>query len=70
LGMVNFPDHRILRTKTKRRMLKKISAKHRLCQEELISKESFNQSMQSYFGMLKHCNGYKIENNLVALLVR
>jgi RNA-directed DNA polymerase len=57
LGMVNFAGHRILRTKTKRRMFKKISLKYKLWQEELVSEESFNQSMQSYLGMLKHCNG-------------
>jgi len=58
LGMVNFPDHRILRTKTKRRMMKKISLKHKLYWEEIISEESFNQSLQSYLGMLGHCEGY------------
>jgi len=27
----------------------------------IISKESFNQSLQSYLGMLKHCKGHKIK---------
>ncbi|MDR3559038.1 MAG: RNA-directed DNA polymerase, partial [Candidatus Pacebacteria bacterium] len=69
LGMVNFSDHRILRTKTKRRMFKKLYLKHKLFQEGLIFKESFSQSAQSCKGMLKHCMGYamvgeieKIEN--------
>ncbi|MBU2028405.1 reverse transcriptase/maturase family protein [Patescibacteria group bacterium] len=64
LGMVNFPDHRILRTKTKRRMFKRISVKHKLYQEELISKESFNQSLQSYLGMLKHYNGHGLAKKM------
>ena len=27
----------------------------------VISEELFNQSLQSYYGMLKHCNGYKLK---------
>lgn len=45
LGFVNFFDHRVLRTKTKRRMLAKVS----------------NNNLPSYLGMLKHCAGYKLE---------
>jgi len=45
LGYVCFPYYRILRPKTKKRMLKKINGKN----------------MQSYFGILKHCDGYKVK---------
>ncbi len=58
LGMVNFPDHRILRTKTKKRMFKKIDNKYHDWRNGLIAEKSLNQSWQSYLGMLKHCNGY------------
>jgi RNA-directed DNA polymerase len=61
LGMVNFPDHRILRTKTKRRMLKRISAAREKLKNNLISEEYFNSSLNSYLGMLKHCCGEKTE---------
>ncbi len=44
LGYVCFPYHRILRPKSKKRLLKKINTKN----------------LQSYLGMLKHCNGYKV----------
>jgi len=64
LGLVNFPDYRILRTKTKKRMLKKLKKKYKAWQSGLISGESFNQSLQSYLGMLKYCEGYKIEKNI------
>jgi len=68
LGMVNFHHHRILRTKTKRRMFGKMKNKKRELENDLISEESFNQSRQSYLGMLTHCDGYrisqKIEDNL------
>jgi retron-type reverse transcriptase len=71
LGMVNFTSHRILRTKTKRRMFHKISFKHKMRREELVCEESFEQSLQSYLGILKHCNGYdvtkKIETSIVGL---
>ncbi len=62
LGMVNFPDHRILRENTKRRMLKKLDGKRDDLHNDLIDEKAFNQSLQSYLGMLKHCKGWKIQN--------
>lgn len=48
LGWVHFPDHRVLRTSTKRRMLKAISG-------------SPNEAtIMSYRGMLSHGNAYKL----------
>jgi len=70
LGLVNFSDYRVLRTKTKRRMLRKINKKYEYLQKRLIHKESFNQSLQSYFGILKHCAGHKIKLKLRNLNVR
>jgi len=69
LGMVNFSDYRVLRTKTKRRMLKKISGRYDELRNKTISEESFNQSLQSYLGMLKHCHGHKIEKRLYEVLL-
>jgi len=65
LGMVNFADHRILRTKTKNRMFKKIKSKEKKLQNNIITKESFDQSLQSYLGIMKHCNSYKIMQKLL-----
>lgn len=48
LGWVSFPKHRVLRTSTKRRMLKKVKKNPKL------------ESIQSYLGMLKHGDGYKL----------
>jgi hypothetical protein len=48
LGWIHFPDHRVLRTNTKRRMLK---AMKRNPSEETIS---------SYRGMLRHGNTFKL----------
>ncbi|MDP2668584.1 MAG: reverse transcriptase domain-containing protein [bacterium] len=50
LGWVSFLDHRILRTKTKKRMFKKLNVKN----------------LQSYLGVLRHGNGRKIENDILS----
>lgn len=52
LGWVHFPDHRVLRTATKRRMFKKLTNKHN------------HEILQSYLGLLKHGNTYTIKKNL------
>lgn len=55
LGYVILPHHRVLRTKTKSRILKKIN-------------ESINEhSLQSYFGVLSHCSGDKIKQKILKL---
>lgn len=64
LGYVIFPDHIILRTKTKKRIFRKIRKNKIKMDQGLISKESFNQSIQSYYGILKHCNGYKLKQKI------
>jgi retron-type reverse transcriptase len=53
LGWINFSDHRILRTTTKRRMLKKI--------KKGLSLETFN----SYLGLLIHGNTKKINRRMM-----
>jgi len=68
LGMVNFHGHRVLRTKTKRRMFKKLSTKYECLRKGLISEESINQSIQSYLGMLKHCGGYGIVKEMSRIM--
>lgn len=64
LGYVILPHYTVLRTKTKRRMLRKIKQKNFLLREDLISEESFNQSLQSYLGVLTHCRGYNIKKRI------
>lgn len=64
LGYVALPHYLVLRTKTKRRIIRKITNKCKLLQEKLITKELFNQSLQSYLGVLKHCNGYGIKKEI------
>lgn len=56
LGWVNFPNHQVLRTATKRRMFKKI--------KELNGKKEI---IQSYLGMLEWGNGYKLKQKILSL---
>lgn len=53
LGWVHFPDHRVLRTTTKRRMFKKLA----LSQDQ--------QTFQSYPGLLSHGNTFKLQEKLL-----
>jgi hypothetical protein len=50
LGWIHFPDHRVLRTATKRRMMKRITK----------NENPSDETIASYCGLLKHGNGYKI----------
>jgi len=52
LGWVNFSDHRVLRAKTTNRMLKKIKC------------NSNTETINSYLGLLKHGNTYKIKGEI------
>ncbi len=58
LGYVALPHYRVLRTKTKRRMFKKL--KNNLSE----------QSLQSYLGMLKHGNIHKIKKEVFKIIGR
>jgi retron-type reverse transcriptase len=54
LGWVNFFDHRVLRTKTKKRMFKNIRWK-----------EGKKETIQSYLGLLNHGNGHKLMDRIL-----
>jgi len=68
LGYVSFPYYRILRTKTKRKMFRKIEERMKELKVNKISEESFNQTLQSYLGILKHCNSYKLKLKIISTL--
>ncbi|MDP2789235.1 MAG: reverse transcriptase/maturase family protein [bacterium] len=53
LGWVHFPDHRVLRTSTKRRMFKNLKDNPKL------------EVMQSYFGLLKYGNTHKLKLKII-----
>lgn len=56
LGWVHFPDHRVLRTSSKRRMFRRI--------KEVGGKEA---SVQSYLGFLSHGNARKLQERVARL---
>jgi len=64
LSYVVFPHHRLLRTKTKKRILRKLQKRVLEYKCGLISKISLEQSLQSYLGVLSHANTYKFQNEL------
>lgn len=53
LGWVNFSNHRVLRTITKRRMFKK------------LNKNKNALARSSYLGMLKHGNAHKLREKVI-----
>jgi hypothetical protein len=56
LGWINFPDHRVLRTITKKRMFRGISLK-----------KGKPETMQSYLGFMSHGNSKKLKERIEAL---
>ena len=70
LGLVNFPNYRVLRTKTKRRMFSKLEKRHESYKTGMIPGESLNQSLQSYLGILKHCNGHDLTRKIKKFAVK
>ena len=58
LGWVHFPDHRVLRTATKRRMFRRI--------KEMCGKE---ETVQSYFGLLSHGNTHKLRAQVKSSII-
>jgi RNA-directed DNA polymerase len=68
LGYVALPHYTTLRTKTKRRIFKKIKLNEEKLKQGFIIKESFDQSLQSYYGILTHCSGYKLKLKLINIL--
>lgn len=70
LGYVNFPHHSILRIKTKNRAINKVFKKRNDLEKGLISETHFNQSLQSYLGILKHCRGQGVKKKICEIIYR
>lgn len=52
LGWIHFPDHRVLRTATRKRMMR------------ILKQPSSNERIASYTGLLSHGNTYKLSQKL------
>ena len=73
LGQVLFPEHRLMRTKTRRRLLKRIGKSIDNYRLGRIDSLQAQQSIQSYLGMLSHVNQRQVAYvliNLLHLLIR
>jgi len=58
LGWINFPHHRILRTSTKKRMIRR------------LKKNQSKETLVSYLGLLKHGNAYKLMGKIGAFDIK
>jgi RNA-directed DNA polymerase len=65
LGYVLSPCHRVLRTRTKRRMFRRLREKVALHRTGQLTKAGLEQSLQSYLGILSHANCHKLRNDLL-----
>lgn len=60
LGYVCFPHHRLIRTKTRRRMFKRLNKAMQELKDGKITDKTFNQTLQSYLGLLQHANTHTL----------
>ena len=60
LGYVIFPHYRLLRVKTKRRIIRNIKKKIDAYKRGFIFERNLEQSFQSYLGVLSHANTYRL----------
>lgn len=64
LGYIVLPFYILPRTKTRKRIYKKLQSKIVGLKESAITESSFNQTVASYLGFLKHFNSYRITREL------
>lgn len=65
LGYVVLPHAQVLRTKTKRRILRKIRERITDFKKENIPEETLIQSINSYFAVLSHAKSYKLKQHIL-----
>lgn len=64
LGYVIRSHHRLVRTKTKKRIFRKIKRRVNEFHNSAITQQTLEQSLQSYLGVLSHANTYKLSEEL------
>jgi len=69
LGYVVFPHHRLLRTKTRRRIFNKLRERVEEYRLGKISKKTLEQSLRSYLGVLSHANSYKLKEQIFNVIM-
>ena len=68
LGYNLFPHHRLLRTKTKQRIFRKLSERVEEHRAGLIDAQTLKQFIHSYLGVLSHADCYKLSQDLKNIL--
>jgi len=68
LGYLIFPKHRLLRTKTRRRMFAKFKAKVAAYRTGALSEESLMASLQSYLGAMSHADAVQLAEEMKNLI--
>ena len=64
LGYVVFPHHRLVRTRTRQRMFRKLRLKAETYKRGQSPKESVDQSLLSYLGVLSHADTFRLSEDL------
>lgn len=64
LGYVILPHYRLVRSKTKRRILHKLHSRAIEYKYRTIDQKTLNQSLQSYLGVLSHANAHNVSQDL------
>ncbi|MBI2590338.1 MAG: group II intron reverse transcriptase domain-containing protein [Candidatus Blackburnbacteria bacterium] len=65
VGYIALPHHQTIRTKTKRRLFKKVKWKVKEYRDGQIKPTALNQSIQSYMGILRHAKTYRLKQKLI-----
>ena len=65
LGYIVLPHYQLLRTKTKKRVFKKLKMRIGQYRAGEISEKSLNQSLQSYLGVFSHADTHELEQELL-----
>lgn len=64
LGYILLPHYRALRSKTKQRIFRKLRQRIDEYKRRRISRQTIEQSLQSYLGVLSHANTYRLSQNI------
>ena len=65
LGYITLPHYKLLRLKTKGRIFRKLRKRVREYKSGIITKQTLEQSLRSYLGVLSHADAYKLSQELL-----
>lgn len=64
LGCIMFPHYRLIRGKTRKRIMSRIKDKISMYKQGLVSKESLDATIHSYLGVLSHSDSYNLVTDM------